>query len=73
MFPIDPTLPCCTCVCIVEPPVGLSTPSVFKALEHDKLSTVDPDELLLPACFKGNDQVPDDLFINDTLALIRKA
>jgi 4-diphosphocytidyl-2-C-methyl-D-erythritol kinase len=65
MSPIDPPLPSGKHVCIVKPAIGLSTPSVFQALQHDQLSTVDPDELLLPAFLKGIDQVPDDLFIND--------
>lgn len=62
---IDPPLPSGTKVCIVKPDVGLSTPAVFKALDYDKLSTVDPDEILLPTFLKGIDQVDDDLFIND--------
>jgi hypothetical protein len=53
------------CVCIVKPAFRLSTHSVFNALEHDKLSTADPDELLLPAFLKGIDKVPDDLIIKD--------
>jgi 4-diphosphocytidyl-2-C-methyl-D-erythritol kinase len=52
-------------LCIVKPNVGLSTPAVFKALEYDKLSTVDPAKVLLPTFLKGIDQVPDDMFIND--------
>ena len=31
---------------VVKPDIGLSTPSVFKALEYDKLSTVDADKIL---------------------------
>lgn len=65
MSVIDPPLPSGTKVCIVKPNVGLSTPAVFKALEYDKLSTVDPDEVLLPTFLKGIDQVPDEYYIND--------
>lgn len=65
MAPIDPPLPSGTKVCIVKPNIGLSTPAVFKALEYDKLSTVDADNTLLPAFLKGIDTVPDEYFIND--------
>jgi 4-diphosphocytidyl-2-C-methyl-D-erythritol kinase len=65
MSPIDPPLPSGTKVCIVKPDVGLSTPSVFKALEYDKLSSLDPDEILLPAFLKGIDSVPGEYVIND--------
>ena len=65
MEPIDPPLQPGTKVCIVKPAIGLSTPSVFSALEYDQLSTLDPDETLLPAFLKGVDHVSDDLFVND--------
>lgn len=65
MSSIDPPLPAGTRLCIVKPDMGLSTPAVFKALEYDKLSTIDPDEVLLPAFLAGMDQVPDEYFIND--------
>lgn len=65
MDSIDPPLPSGTKLCIVKPNVGLSTPAVFKALDYDKLSTVDPDEVLLPTFLKGIDQVDDEFFIND--------
>lgn len=65
MDPIDPPLPTGTKLCIVKPNVGLSTPAVFKALEYDKLSTLDAKEVLLPSFLKGVDQVPDEYFIND--------
>jgi 4-diphosphocytidyl-2-C-methyl-D-erythritol kinase len=65
MDPIDPPLPAGTKVCIVKPDIGLSTPSVFKALEYDKLSTVDADKVLLPTFLKGIETVPDEMFIND--------
>eukprot|EP00523_Entomoneis_sp_CCMP467_P006080 CAMPEP_0168720290 /NCGR_PEP_ID=MMETSP0724-20121128/1482_1 /TAXON_ID=265536 /ORGANISM="Amphiprora sp., Strain CCMP467" /LENGTH=350 /DNA_ID=CAMNT_0008766879 /DNA_START=8 /DNA_END=1057 /DNA_ORIENTATION=+ len=65
MDSIDPPLPSGTRLCIVKPNVGLSTPAVFKALEYDKLSTLDADEELLPTFLKGIDDVPDGYFIND--------
>lgn len=65
MSPIDPPLPSGTKLCIVKPDIGLSTPSVFKAMEYDKLSKIDPEDTLLPAFLKGIDQVPNEFFIND--------
>eukprot|EP00527_Entomoneis_sp_CCMP2396_P008704 CAMPEP_0198136878 /NCGR_PEP_ID=MMETSP1443-20131203/441_1 /TAXON_ID=186043 /ORGANISM="Entomoneis sp., Strain CCMP2396" /LENGTH=342 /DNA_ID=CAMNT_0043798165 /DNA_START=80 /DNA_END=1105 /DNA_ORIENTATION=- len=65
MDSIDPPLLSGTKLCIVKPNIGLSTPAVFKALDYDKLSELDPDEKLLPTFLKGIDQVPDELFIND--------
>ena len=65
MDPMDPPLPSGTNVCIVKPNIGLSTPQVFKALEYDKLSTLDAKEILLPAFLKGVDTVPAEYFIND--------
>ena len=65
MDSIDPPLPAGTKVCIVKPDIGLSTPSVFKALEYDKLSSLDADKELLPTFLKGIDDVPHDYFIND--------
>ena len=65
MDSINPPLPSGTKLCIVKPNVGLSTPSVFKALDYDLLSDLDADKTLLPAFLKGVDQVPDEYFIND--------
>ena len=65
MSPIDPPLLSGTKVCIVKPSVGLSTPSVFKALEYDKLSKFDPEKTLLPAFLDGVDSVSDEYFVND--------
>jgi len=65
MDSIDPPLPTGTKLCIVKPNVGLSTPAVFKALQYDKLSTLDAKDVLLPAFLKGVDTVPDEYFIND--------
>ena len=65
MTPIEPPLPSGTKVCIVKPAIGLSTPAVFKAMEYDKLSSLDPEETLLPVFLKGIDNVADEYFIND--------
>lgn len=65
MSTIDPPLPTGTKVCIVKPNVGLSTPAVFKALDYETLSTIDPDKELLPSFLNGIDDVPNEFFIND--------
>jgi len=65
MSSIDPPLPTGTKVCIVKPDIGLSTPAVFKAMEYDRLSNLDPKETLLPSFIEGVDQVPSEYFIND--------
>jgi 4-diphosphocytidyl-2-C-methyl-D-erythritol kinase len=65
MSSIDPPLPTGTKVCIVKPDIGLSTPAVFKAMEYDKLSDLDPENTLLPSFLKGVDQVPAEYFVND--------
>ena len=49
MTPTDPLLAAGTRVCLVKPSVGLSTPSVFKALDYEEISKLDPYEVLLPA------------------------
>eukprot|EP00980_Cylindrotheca_fusiformis_P028551 scaffold22610_cov115-Cylindrotheca_fusiformis.AAC.4 len=67
MSPTDPLLQAGTKVCIVKPNVGLSTPSVFKALDYDELSTLDADEVLLPEFLKAEnvDDVSDEYYVND--------
>jgi 4-diphosphocytidyl-2-C-methyl-D-erythritol kinase len=67
MTPTDPLLKAGTKVCIVKPDVGLSTPSVFKALDYDELSKLDPDEVLLPAFLgaDGVENVSDEYYLND--------
>jgi 4-diphosphocytidyl-2-C-methyl-D-erythritol kinase len=65
METIDPPLTSGTKVCIVKPNVGLSTPTVFKALDYAELSTLDPDKVLLPSFLQGINDVPDEYFIND--------
>ena len=54
MDPIHPPLQSgSTKLCIVKPNIGLSTPSVFQALNYDELSTLNADDVLLPS-FVGN-------------------
>lgn len=67
MTPTDPLLEAGTRVCIVKPSVGLSTPSVFKALDYEQLSKLDPYEVLLPAFLHsdGVENVSGDYFVND--------
>jgi 4-diphosphocytidyl-2-C-methyl-D-erythritol kinase len=67
MSSIDPPLPSGTRLCIVKPDIGLSTPSVFKALDYDELSPLDADDVLLPTFLSTNpiDEVPADCFVND--------
>lgn len=67
MTPTDPLLEAGTKVCIVKPNVGLSTPSVFKALDYDELSSLDADKDLLPAFLDSNgiENVAAENFIND--------
>ena len=67
LTPIDPPLPTGTKVCIVKPDIGLSTPSVFKALDYDELSDKDADDVLLPAFLDtdGVENVSKDCYVND--------
>jgi 4-diphosphocytidyl-2-C-methyl-D-erythritol kinase len=65
MTPVDPPLESGTPVCLVKPNVGLSTPSVFSALDYDLLSTVDPEELLEDFVQHGVYGVQKESFLND--------
>jgi 4-diphosphocytidyl-2-C-methyl-D-erythritol kinase len=67
MTPTDPLLPTGTKVCIVKPNIGLSTPSVFNALNYDELSSLDADKVLLPAFLSANgvENVPSEYYVND--------
>jgi len=67
MTPINPPpFPDGIKVCIVKPSIGLSTPSVFKALEYDKLSEADPQSLLDDFCNTKNiEDVSLDSYVND--------
>lgn len=50
---------------IVKPSIGLSTPSVFKALQYDKLSSMDPELLLDRFLTHGAMDAGEDCYIND--------
>jgi 4-diphosphocytidyl-2-C-methyl-D-erythritol kinase len=67
MSGVDPPLPSGTKLCIVKPDVGLSTPAVFRALDYEELSQLDPDQTLLPSFLKTRpiDAVPVEHFVND--------
>ena len=68
MDALDPPFGSTQKVCIVKPDIGLSTPSVFQALQYDQLSALDADEVLLPAFLQHPDavtQVADEYFVND--------
>ena len=43
---VEPPLPLTTKMCLVKPSIGLSTPTIFKALDLNKRSTADPLDLL---------------------------
>ena len=43
---MEPPLPLSTPLLLVKPPVGLSTPAVFRALDLGARSTADPQQLL---------------------------
>lgn len=73
--PVNPPFPTSTKkqkICIIKPnKIGLSTPSVFKALNYNKLSKLDPKTYLLQSFLDceeeyGNvENVNDDVFMND--------
>lgn len=43
---VPPPLPLDTPLLLIKPPVGLSTPEIFKALDLSRRSTADPLEVL---------------------------
>jgi 4-diphosphocytidyl-2-C-methyl-D-erythritol kinase len=51
----------------VKPSLGLSTPSVFKALNYEELSDLNPDDVLLPGFLTadGVEHVPAEYYVND--------
>lgn len=49
---------------IVKINLGLSTPTVFKALDYDQLSSKDPEEILKQFGSKGT-EVAEEYFVND--------
>lgn len=59
---VPPPLPLNTPLLLVKPPVGLSTPEIFKALDLDRRSTADPRQLLARLAAEGATQ---ELTVND--------
>lgn len=59
---VSPPLPLDTPLLLVKPPIGLSTPEIFKALDLNRRSTADPLELLAGLAEKGAEQ---ELCVND--------
>jgi len=65
MTPVSP-LQDGTKLCIIKPDIGLSTPAVFKALDYDALSQVDPSVLLQRFMdFGAIDAGGGDAYVND--------
>uniref|UniRef100_A0A7S2URY2 4-(cytidine 5'-diphospho)-2-C-methyl-D-erythritol kinase n=1 Tax=Attheya septentrionalis TaxID=420275 RepID=A0A7S2URY2_9STRA len=71
---VEPPLPAGTKLCIVKPQLGLSTPQVFGAMDYDKLSDADPQELLQQFTSSNGPEgssmtsvadVPDSCYVND--------
>jgi len=65
MDSVVPPLQAGTKLTVVKPNLGLSTPSVFKALEYDKLSDANPEELLAKFRTEGVNDIADKAYIND--------
>lgn len=57
-----PPLPLDTPLLLVKPPIGLSTPEIFKALDLSRRSTADPKDLLSGLAARGAEQA---LCVND--------
>ena len=62
MESVAPPLPLDTPLLLVKPPVGLSTPEIFKALDLSRRSSADPRQLL--ARLAGEGATPE-LTVND--------
>jgi 4-diphosphocytidyl-2-C-methyl-D-erythritol kinase len=60
---VQPPLPLDTPFLLVKPPVGLSTPAIFKSLILDRRSTADPEKLLEEMTKQGI--ITPDLCVND--------
>ena len=65
MTPIDPPLPSGAKLSIVKPDLGLSTPTVFKALDYNQLSMEDPEVLLDTFLKDGVVRIDNKYYIND--------
>jgi len=59
---VKPPLPLDLPILLVKPPIGLSTPQIFKALDLDRRSTADPLELLKGLADQG---CTAELCVND--------
>ena len=62
MEDVPPPVSLDTPLLLVKPPVGLSTPEIFKALDLNRRSTADPRELLARLATEGAVQ---ELCVND--------
>jgi 4-diphosphocytidyl-2-C-methyl-D-erythritol kinase len=60
---VEPPLPLNTPMLLVKPPVGLSTPAIFKALDLGRRSTTDPLQLLSDLEQQG--KITPGLCVND--------
>lgn len=60
---VQPPLPLDTPLLLVKPPVGLSTPQIFKSLDLDRRSTADPLKLLEDMTAKA--AITPELCVND--------
>ena len=63
MEDVPPPLPLSTPLLLVKPPVGLSTPEVFRALDLNRRSAADPRALLAGLAAGG--AVSPELCVND--------
>ncbi len=64
---MPPPLPLSTPLLLVKPPVGLSTPRIFKSLDLEARSTADPRQLLasMAAAGQAGAGLPQELCVND--------
>ena len=62
MDPLQSSLPQSVPLLLVKPPIGLSTPEIFKALDLTRASQADPQQLLQAMLTGGLSQ---DLCVND--------
>lgn len=60
---IDPPIDLQTPLLLVKPPIGLSTPTIFKALDLDRRSTEDPKDILRGLC--NDSKVLPKYVVND--------
>ena len=60
---VEPPLPLDTPMLLVKPPIGLSTPQIFKALDLDRRSTADPKEIL--AELSSGNAITPNMVVND--------